>query len=72
MVLLLATHGFDVVEQRTHAKVFSARYYAERVGGYSGGLGRAAVAVLERAGLADRPVAPDLRDRMAIIAIKRS
>ena len=68
---LLTDHGFDVVSVRSHAKVFSARYYAERLGGYSPGLQRLAVGLVERAGVAERLVAPDFRDRMAVIAVKR-
>ena len=65
---LLENHGFEVLSMRTHAKVFTSRYYAERLGGYSAGLGRAAVAVAERLHVDGRMVAPDFRDRMAVIA----
>ena len=68
---LLTDHGFDVVSVRSHAKVFSARYYAERLGGYSPALEKAAVGVVTKVGQADRLVAPDFRDRMAVIAVKR-
>lgn len=68
---LLAEHGFDVRSVRTHAKVFTARYYAERLGGYSPVVERAAVGLLTRVGRAERLVAPDFRDRMAVIAVRR-
>lgn len=68
MTRLLESQGFEVRSVATHPKSFSARYYAERVGGYQPALGRAAVAALTRLGVAERPVAPDLRDRMAVIA----
>ena len=67
---LLADHGFEVRSVATHAKVFSARYYAERLGGYSAAMERAAVGVVTRIRQADRLVAPDFRDRMAVIAVK--
>jgi SAM-dependent methyltransferase len=66
--LLLERHGFRVKAWRTHAKVFSARYYGERLGGYAPALERVAVGLMTRAGWADRPVAPDFHDRMAVIA----
>jgi SAM-dependent methyltransferase len=65
---LLEDHGLEIRSVRTHAKVFSARYYAERVGGYTPALERAAVKLVERVGVADRAVAPDFRDRIALIA----
>lgn len=71
IVLLLEQHGFTTVGVGSHAKVFSARYYAERVGGYSEVAGRLGVKVLERLGQAGRSVAPDFRDRMEVIAVRR-
>ena len=70
MAALLEDRGFTVRSVRSHAKVFSARYYAERLGGYSDAVGRAAVGLLERVGQVERPVAPDFRDRMAVIATR--
>jgi SAM-dependent methyltransferase len=66
--LALELEDFQVRTMRSHAKVFSMRYYAERLGGYSEALGSAAVAVVETARLADRMVGPDFRDRLAVIA----
>jgi 2-polyprenyl-3-methyl-5-hydroxy-6-metoxy-1,4-benzoquinol methylase len=71
MLLLLADQGLHPVHVGTHTKVFTARYYAERVAGYSGVAGRSAVSVLERLGQADRAIAPDFRDRMEVIAVRR-
>jgi SAM-dependent methyltransferase len=68
MERLLAQHGFYVLWQGTHPKVFTARYYAERLGGYHRALERATVGAMTRAGLADRLVAPDFRDRLAVLA----
>ncbi|HVU75054.1 MAG TPA: FAD-dependent oxidoreductase [Mycobacteriales bacterium] len=71
MTRLLDAHGFDVVQVRTHPKVFTARYYAGRLGGYSTAVARAATAALGAVRQADRLVAPDLRDRMLIVARRR-
>lgn len=71
MLLLLAEHDLHAVHVGTHTKVFTARYYAERVGGYSAAVGRSAVSLLSRLGQADRAIAPDFRDRMEVIAVRR-
>jgi SAM-dependent methyltransferase len=68
---LLNAHGFRVASERTHAKVFSARYYAERLGGYRPGVAHAAVRALETARLADRQVAPNFGDRLEVVAVSR-
>jgi SAM-dependent methyltransferase len=65
---LLESHGYEVRLMRTHPKRFSARYYAERLRGYSSLLERIAVFGLDRVGLSDRLVAPDFRDRLLVIA----
>jgi SAM-dependent methyltransferase len=67
---LLEDGGFDVRVVHRHPKVFSARYYAERLSGRAPALSGAAVRLLERAGWADRLVAPDLRDRLAVVAVR--
>lgn len=72
MARLLAGSGFDVRSMQTHAKVFSGRYYAERLGGYNDAVGRVAVRAAELVRLADRLVAPDFRDRLAVIAVRRA
>jgi SAM-dependent methyltransferase len=68
---LLDRHGFDVVWMHTHAKVFTARYYAERLEGYSAGASKLAVRTLQGLGQADRMIGPDLRDRLAVLAVRR-
>lgn len=68
---LLRRHGFEPVVERTHAKVFTARYYAERLGGYSPPVADGLVGLLERTRMADRWVAPDLRDRLQVVARRR-
>lgn len=70
MSRLLTGSGFVVHDIRTHVKVFSARYYAERLGGYSGIARWAVLRALSKAGVSERLIAPDFRDRMAVIAIK--
>jgi SAM-dependent methyltransferase len=71
MRLLLERNGFEVAGIRSHPKVFTAKYYAERLGGYSAGLARASVGLTRRAGFADRLVAPDFRDRMEVVAVRQ-
>ena len=66
---LLERCGFRVALITTHAKAFSVRYYAERLGGYSKIAERAALRSAEVFGLADRIVAPDFHDRMSIVAM---
>ncbi|MHB8464439.1 MAG: methyltransferase domain-containing protein [Acidimicrobiales bacterium] len=71
MLRLLNARGFRVVSARTHAKVFTTRYYAERLAGYAPPLAAAGVRVLQRAGLADKLIAPNLGDRLEVIAVSR-
>ena len=68
---LLSRHGFAVELIATAPKAFSLRYYLERLEGYSPALSGTAVSVAERAGLAQRLVWPDFRDRMAVVARRR-
>ena len=65
---LLTDHGFTVVWMGTAPKAFTVRYYLGRLGGYSEPLAAGAVALAERARIADRLVWPDFRDRMAVVA----
>jgi SAM-dependent methyltransferase len=65
---VLEDHGFEVLDAATHAKSFTGRYYAERLGGYHPAIGRAAVRVVQAVGLADRLMAPDFRDRLAVVS----
>lgn len=67
---LLTRTGFTVRSMHTHAKVFSARYYAERLAGYGPALERMAVGAVKAVRQADRLIAPDFRDRMALVATK--
>jgi hypothetical protein len=68
MQRLLQAHGFARADIATHPKIFSAGYYADRLAVLIPVSGRAIPAVLRRAHLTHRPVAPDLRDRMGVIA----
>lgn len=68
MTELLARHGYTVEWLGTAPKAFSVRYYAERVEGYSRTAAALASRASERAGIADRLVWPDFRDRMALVA----
>jgi SAM-dependent methyltransferase len=68
---LLERHGFEVEVVRTHAKLFSRRYSVERLAAFL----PVGSARLERLGgrlrSRDRLIGPDLRDRMAVIAVRR-
>jgi hypothetical protein len=65
---LLARSGFSLEWLGTAPKAFSVRYYLERLEGYSPPLASAAARAASAAGLADRLVWPDFRDRMAVVA----
>jgi SAM-dependent methyltransferase len=65
---LLEARGFEVLLVRTHPKVFSAEYYAERLAGYSGAVERLAQMTLRATKQSRRLVAPDFRDRMMVVA----
>lgn len=67
---LVESHGFTVRSLGTHAKVFSSRYYAERLGGYSQSVQRLTGRVLEATRQGDRLVAPNFGDRMEVIATR--
>lgn len=65
---LLVREGFEPLVVRTAPKAFTVGYYLSRIGGYSeplaGGLG----AIASRTGQAQRPWAPDFRDRILFLA----
>jgi SAM-dependent methyltransferase len=68
MRTLLVRHGWTVLETRTQPKAFTARYYLERLAGYSAPVSHGLVAGAQRVGLAERMVAPDFGDRMLVVA----
>ena len=68
MTRMLETAGFRVIGIRTHPKVFSMGYYAERLAGYSPPLTSIAIGGLRTFGLTDRLVAPNFHDRMQVLA----
>lgn len=70
MRALLERHGFRVDSISTHPKAFSWGYYADRVRAFVPLAGRIAPAAVRAAGWSERIVAPDLRDRMAVVARK--
>jgi SAM-dependent methyltransferase len=72
MRVLLERHGFEVLLTSTAPKAFTVRYYLERLGGYSRTLARTLVATSEWLRVADRIWAPDLRDRMLVIAQRQA
>jgi SAM-dependent methyltransferase len=71
MRTLLARHGLEVLELRTAPKAFTVRYYLDRLGGYSRAAASALVRTASAVGVTDRMWAPDLRDRMYVIAARR-
>lgn len=64
--------GLEPIVGYTSPKAFSVGYYLGRLGGYSPGLGRGAVGVAAAVGVAERMWAPDLRDRMLVMARRPS
>ncbi len=68
IVTLLGRHEYEVVSIETAPKWFSVGYYLERTAGYSPALARLLTGVARGLGVADRLWAPDLRDRMLVIA----
>ena len=66
--VLLRRRGYRVLSIETSPKIFTIGYYLGRVGGYSPRLGRGLVATAERLGLANRLWAPDLHDRILVVA----
>jgi 2-polyprenyl-3-methyl-5-hydroxy-6-metoxy-1,4-benzoquinol methylase len=71
MARLLDRAGFEIAVVRTHAKAFSAEYYAERLAAFVPVGGGLVTGASTRLHLEDRMVAPDLRDRMAVVARRR-
>jgi len=65
---LLRRRGFTPLWAGTAPKAFTARYYLERLGGYSPPLARGLVGAASAGGVAERMLAPDFRDRMAVVA----
>ena len=64
---LLEQGGLEIVSIRTHPKVFTRRYYADRLREFVPVGGSLIGSVADRS-WADRAFAPDLRDRAAVIA----
>jgi predicted TPR repeat methyltransferase len=68
MRALLDARGLSVLDVRTHAKAFTMDYYADRVEAFVPVVGRLVPAAVRASGVAGRVVAPDLRDRMSVVA----
>ncbi|HVT20075.1 MAG TPA: class I SAM-dependent methyltransferase [Mycobacteriales bacterium] len=69
---LLEAHGMEMTYVASHPKVFTATYYAERLGGYSAALARTAVGVARTLRFDGKLVAPDFHDRMQVVARRRA
>ena len=57
-----------MVALHTHPKVFTYRYYAERLAEFLPVVGPATAGLVDRSPLAERAFGPDLRDRAAVVA----
>jgi 2-polyprenyl-3-methyl-5-hydroxy-6-metoxy-1,4-benzoquinol methylase len=68
---LLAASGFDVVGMRSHPKVFTADYYAQRLEGYAPTASERLRRALRTTHLDRRAVAPNFLDRMQVLARRR-
>jgi SAM-dependent methyltransferase len=68
METLLRRCSWEPLWIGTAPKVFTVGYYLGRIGGYSRPLGDALVSGARQLGVADKPWAPDFRDRMAVVA----
>jgi SAM-dependent methyltransferase len=69
---LLERAGYEPLYVGTQPKAFTVRYYLGRASGYSQPLGDALVGAAEAVGIAERPWAPDFRDRMLVVARPRA
>lgn len=65
---LLRRRGFEVLVTHSHPKIFSRRYYAHRFGAFVPIIGPLLASAVDRSRTSEQPVAPDFRDRIAIIA----
>jgi 2-polyprenyl-3-methyl-5-hydroxy-6-metoxy-1,4-benzoquinol methylase len=65
---VLEANGLAVRRVETHAKLFSRRYYGERIGEFVPVAGPTVAKAIGRTQGADRLIGPDFRDRMAVVA----
>jgi 2-polyprenyl-3-methyl-5-hydroxy-6-metoxy-1,4-benzoquinol methylase len=66
--VLLARHGLEIRSISTHPKLFSRRYYLERLTEFAPSLGAPVARTAERIADLDRPIALDFADRIAVVA----
>ncbi len=66
--LLLARHGLEVESLTTHPKIFSRRYYMERLEGFLPAVGRPLAGAARAVVDVDTLTGLDFRDRMAVLA----
>jgi SAM-dependent methyltransferase len=67
---LLEERGLRVRRIDSHAKLFSRRYYGERIGEFVPVAGPRFARWVDRTKGADRLTGPDFRDRMAVVAVR--
>ncbi|MGI8631329.1 MAG: class I SAM-dependent methyltransferase [Solirubrobacterales bacterium] len=72
LCLLARRTGFEILEAGRSPKDFSVDYYLGRLSGYSGPAGATLQRAARAVGIADRMVAPDFGDRMAIVIRPRA
>ena len=70
LFVALARAGLAPRERRTDPKAFTVRYYLDRLRGYAPPVARALVGAASAAGVAERMVAPDFGDRLAVVAMR--
>lgn len=68
LAALLVGAGFRIEAARTHPKVFTWRYYADRLDELVPVVGAGVARAVRASPLAERPFAPDLQDRLAVVA----
>jgi predicted TPR repeat methyltransferase len=70
MAVLLEGAGLEVRTMATHPKLFSRRYYAERLESFLPGAGPAVRRAVHRSARGGSLIGPDLRDRLLVVAGK--
>lgn len=67
---LVSRKGLTVLDMSTHPKAFPRRYYDDRFGEFVPLVGSLVSRAVRRTPAAERPIGPDFRDRLALVARK--